>query len=157
MTTPSESPSCCNPGTIDTKSTNSGKSNERFIDLFNRVITVGQAVALIFIAIAALYGVGESVFSLFEGQKVQIGMLLMIFLYIEILSMVKGSRLGTCEIPIHTPIALAIVAVARYLMVDVEHIDALYVMYTSGAILLLVLSLWIVHKSEQSKKFKKLY
>lgn len=135
----------------------SGKSSERFIDLFNRVITVGQAVALIFIAIAALYGVGESVLSLFEGQKVQIGMLLMIFLYIEILSMVKGARLGTCEIPIHTPIALAIVAVARYLMVDVEHIDALYVMYTSGAILLLVLSLWVVRKSERNQNFEKLY
>lgn len=134
-----------------------GKPNESFINLFNRIITVGQAIALIVIAIAALYGVGESVLSLFEGQKVQIGMLLMIFLYIEILSMVKGSRLGTCEIPIHTPIALAIVAVARYLMVDVEHIDALYVMYTSGAILLLVLSLWIVHKSEQTKGFKKLF
>ena len=42
-------------------------------------------------------------------------------------------------------------------MVDVEHIDALYVMYISGAILLLVLSLWIVHNSEQTKGFKKLF
>ena len=58
---------------------------------------------------------------------------------------------------LRTLVALAIVAVARYLMVDVEHIDALYVMYTSGAILLLVLSLWIVHKSEQTKGFKKLF
>ena len=63
--------------------------------------------------------------------------------------MVKGSRLGTREIPIHTPIALAIVAVARYLMVDVEHIDALYIAYLSGAILILVLSLWVVRKSEK--------
>ncbi len=125
------------------------QEQNRLIDLFNRVITAGQAVALVVIAIAALYGVGESAVALFEGQKVQIGMLLMIFLYIEILAMVKGSRLGTREIPIHTPIALALVAVARYLMVDVEHIDALYVMYTSGAILLLVLSLWVVRKSER--------
>ena len=41
------------------------------------------------------------------------------------------------------------VAVARYLMVDVEHIDALYIAYLSGAILILVLSLWVVRKSEK--------
>ena len=40
-------------------------------------------------------------------------------------------------------------AVARYLMVDVEHIDALYIAYLSGAILILVLSLWVVRKSEK--------
>ena len=125
------------------------ENSNMLITLFNRIITVGQAVALIAIAAAALYGVGDSILKLFSHNSVEIGMLLLIFLYLEILSMVKGSRLGTREIPIHTPIALAIVAVARYLMVDVEHIDALYIAYLSGAILILVLSLWIVRKSEK--------
>ena len=71
----------------------------------------------------------------------------MLFLYIEILSMVKGSSLGTREIPIHTPIALAIVAVARYIVVDVEHINALTMASTAGAILLLVIALWILKKT----------
>ena len=125
------------------------ENSNMLIALFNRIITVGQAVALIAIAAAALYGVGDSILKLFSHNSIEIGMLLLIFLYLEILSMVKGSRLGTREIPIHTPIALAIVAVARYLMVDVEHIDALYIAYLSGAILILVLSLWIVRKSEK--------
>ncbi len=125
------------------------ENSNMLITLFNRIITVGQAVALIAIAAAALYGVGDSILKLFSHNSIEIGMLLLIFLYLEILSMVKGSRLGTREIPIHTPIALAIVAVARYLMVDVEHIDALYIAYLSGAILILVLSLWIVRKSEK--------
>ncbi len=147
------SPSSIEPGAPhEAPAAGKQEPDNRLVDLFNRVITAGQAVALVAIAVAALYGVGESVSSLFDGKSVQISMLLMIFLYIEILSMVKGSRLGTREIPIHTPIALAIVAVARYLMVDVEHIDALYVMYTSGAILLLVLSLWVVRKSERGGK-----
>ena len=125
------------------------EDSNMLITIFNRIITAGQAVALIAIAAAALYGVGDSILKMFSHDSIQIGMLLLIFLYIEILSMVKGSRLGTREIPIHTPIALAIVAVARYLMVDVEHIDALYIAYLSGAILILVLSLWIVRKSEK--------
>ena len=75
------------------------------------------------------------------------GDLLMLFLYVEILSMVKGAALGTREIPIHTPIALAIVAVARYIVVDVEHISPNYMLFTSSSILVLVLALWLVRKA----------
>ena len=70
--------------------------------------------------------------------------LLLLFLYIEILSMVKGSALGTREIPIRTPVALAIVAVARYIVVDVEHMTPAFMLMTAGAILVLVCALWVL-------------
>lgn len=38
-----------------------------------------------------------------ELEKASLGDLLLLFLYIEILSMVKGSALGSREIPIRTP------------------------------------------------------
>ena len=70
--------------------------------------------------------------------------LILLFLYIEILSMVKGSALGTREIPIRTPVALAIVAVARYIVVDVEHMTPAFMLMTAGAILVLVCALWVL-------------
>ena len=110
-------------------------------------ITYAQAAALIAIAVAAVGGIGQAAWEMIAARSISLGDLLMLFLYIEILSMVKGSSLGTREIPIHTPIALAIVAVARYIVVDVEHINALTMASTAGAILLLVIALWILKKT----------
>jgi len=110
-------------------------------------LTYAQAAALIAIAVAAVGGIGQAAWEMIAARSISLGDLLMLFLYIEILSMVKGSSLGTREIPIHTPIALAIVAVARYIVVDVEHINALTMASTAGAILLLVIALWILKKT----------
>lgn len=117
-----------------------------FSQRFNRWLTYGQSIALVAIAIATLVGIGLSIWEMVGKETVGLGDLLMLFLYIEILSMVKGGALGTREIPIHTPIALAIVAVARYIVVDVEHLKPLYMFLTSASILVLVLALWIVRR-----------
>ncbi len=111
---------------------------------FNSVLTVAQGFALIAIAIAALVGICSSIWSMVETKNAGLGDLLLLFLYIEILSMVKGSALGTREIPIRTPVALAIVAVARYIVVDVEHMTPTFMLMTSGAILVLVCALWVL-------------
>ena len=115
--------------------------------VFNRWLTYGQAAALVAIAIAAVGGIGQAIYEMIVAKSIGLGDLLMLFLYVEILSMVKGSALGTQEIPIHTPIALAIVAVARYIVVDVEHINPNYMLFTSSSILVLVLALWLVRRS----------
>ena len=120
------------------------ESTERRIRRFNGVLSVAQGAGLLAIAFAALVGIGQSIWEIFSAGSAEIGSLLMIFLYIEILSMVKGARLGTRELPIHTPVALAIVAVARYLVVDIEHITPTLMLYASGAILVLVIGLKIV-------------
>lgn len=111
---------------------------------FNSVLTVAQGFALIAIAIAALVGICSSIWSMIETKNAGLGDLLLLFLYIEILSMVKGSALGTREIPIRTPVALAIVAVARYIVVDVEHMTPTFMLMTAGAILVLVCALWVL-------------
>ena len=111
---------------------------------FKSVLTVAQGFALIAIAIAALVGICSSIWSMIETKNAGLGDLLLLFLYIEILSMVKGSALGTREIPIRTPVALAIVAVARYIVVDVEHMTPTFMLMTAGAILVLVCALWVL-------------
>ena len=55
-----------------------------------------------------------------------------------------SDALGTREIPIRTPVALAIVAVARYIVVDVEHMTPAFMLMTAGAILVLVCALWVL-------------
>ena len=130
---------------VDRTSTPCTTATRRLADVsrtFNQWLTYGQAAALIAIAVAAIGG-----WEMIAARSISLGDLLMLFLYVEILSMVKGAALGTREIPIHTPIALAIVAVARYIVVDVEHISPNYMLFTSSSILVLVLALWLVRKA----------
>ena len=58
---------------------------------FNSVLTFAQGFALVAIAVAALVGICSSIWSMVELEKASLGDLLLLFLYIEILSMVKGS------------------------------------------------------------------
>ena len=113
---------------------------------FNSVLTCAQGFALIAIAVAALVGICSAIWSMVDTRTAGLGDLLLLFLYIEILSMVKGSALGTREIPIRTPVALAIVAVARYIVVDVEHMSPTFMLLTACAILVLVMALWVLSK-----------
>ncbi len=120
---------------------------ERASHTFNLWLTYAQAAALCAIALAAVGGIGQAIYEMIAARDISLGDLLMLFLYVEILSMVKGASLGTREIPIHTPIALAIVAVSRYIVVDVEHITAVTTLCTAAAILLLVFALWLIQKT----------
>lgn len=121
-------------------------------EIFSLWLTYAQAAALIAIAVAAIVGIVQSVWAMVDVGNIRLGDLLMLFLYVEILSMVKGAALGTREVPIHTPIALAIVAVARYIVVDIEHLGAIAMLCTSTSIILLVLALWVIRKAERRSR-----
>lgn len=127
----------------------SSRTLSRTSEVFNLWLTYAQAGALTAIAVAAVAGIIQSVLEMIGIGSIRLGDLLMLFLYVEILSMVKGAALGTREVPIHTPIALAIVAVARYIVVDIEHLSAVAMLCTSTAIVLLVLALWVIRRTER--------
>lgn len=132
---------------MDTQCNDDGVKLEAASRRINRWLTYGQAIAMVAIAIAALSSIGMEIGDMIMQKSAGLGDLLMLFLYVEILSMVKGAALGTQEIPIHTPIALAIVAVARYIVVDVEHLDSNYMLMLSLSIFVLVAALWIIKKA----------
>ena len=58
---------------------------------FNQWLTYGQAAALIAIAVAAIGGIGQAGWEMIAARSISLGDLLMLFLYVEILSMVKLS------------------------------------------------------------------
>lgn len=86
---------------------------------------------------------------MWENRSSTLGNLLLLFLYVEILAMVKQYALGTRELPVRTPIILAIVAVARCMIVEVERIEPTWLLAGSLAILVLTLALWIIQYLRQ--------
>jgi protein PsiE len=92
------------------------------------VITVATVIA----------GVGE-VGHMWNAGLVTLADLLLLFLYLEILAMV-GLYFQSGKLPVRFPIYIAIVALARYLVLDMKNLDLWHMLGIAGAILLLTLA-----------------
>jgi protein PsiE len=65
------------------------------------------------------------------------------FLYLEILAMV-GLYFKSGRLPIRFPIYIAIVALARYLVLDMKNLDEYRILGVTAAILLLTISVLVI-------------
>jgi protein PsiE len=96
---------------------------------------LGLAVITIATIIAGIHEVGIMI----EAGTVTLGDLLLMFLYLEILAMV-GLYFQSGRLPVRFPIYIAIVALARYLVLDMKNLDAYRIIGVTAAILLLTLA-----------------
>jgi protein PsiE len=97
-----------------------------------------EFIGLIIITIATtVAGVGE-VNTMINAGAVTLADLLLMFLYLEILAMV-GLYFQSGRLPVRFPIYIAIVALARYLVLDMKNLDMWQMLTVAGAILLLTL------------------
>jgi protein PsiE len=92
------------------------------------VITIATVIA----------GIGE-VGIMLEAQAVTLADLLLLFLYLEILAMV-GLYFQSGKLPVRFPLYIAIVALARYLVLDMKNLDLWHMLGIAGSILLLTLA-----------------
>ena len=81
--------------------------------------------------------------------------LLLLFIYLEVLTMV-AVYYESGELPIKIPLYIAIVALARYLILDMKNIDTWRILGITAAILLLGASIIVIHycKEKMSDKVK---
>jgi protein PsiE len=77
--------------------------------------------------------------AMIEARKVTLADLLLMFLYLEVLAMI-GQYFRSGHIPVRYPLYIAMVALARYLILDIKELTELRVVATAGAILLLTLA-----------------
>jgi protein PsiE len=96
---------------------------------------LGLAVITIATIIAGIHEVGIMI----QAGTVTLGDLLLMFLYLEILAMV-GLYFQSGRLPVRFPIYIAIVALARYLVLDMKNLDEYRIMGVTAAILMLTLA-----------------
>ena len=109
-------------------------------DKFETLLLIIQAGALIIITIATAVAI---VADMFATKSIGLANLLLLFLFIEILSMVRQYSLGQHELKLKTPLVITVVAVARYLIINMEHLTSKWILLTSVSILILTISLLI--------------
>ena len=115
------------------------KINEKFETL----LLIIQAGALIIITIATAVAIVAEGYDMFVTKSIGLANLLLLFLFIEILSMVRQYSLGQHELKLKTPLVITVVAVARYLIINMEHLTSKWILLTSVSILILTIALLI--------------
>ena len=107
---------------------------------FDRLFNVCQFLGLSAIAIAAIVGFGTELWRMVTADTIALGDLL--FLYTEVMVMARAALHSHHELAIAMPIAIAIVAMGRYMVVSSDH-NALHQMMYAGAIFILVAALFL--------------
>ena len=102
-----------------------------------------EHVGLLIIAIATVIAVGFEVVSMFRAGHVELADLLLLFIYLEVLAMV-GIYLDSGKLPVRMPIYIAIVALARYLILDMKNLDTMRMIGIAGAALVLAVTVLVI-------------
>jgi protein PsiE len=103
---------------------------------------VGQGV-LIIIAIATIFAIFQAINHIWLARAISVGDLLLLFLYLEVMSMLDH-YLGSGNLPVRYPLYIGIIALARYLVLDIAEIDALRMFALSGSIFLIAMAILVV-------------
>ena len=93
--------------------------SEKIKAVVNHSLAIAQDIGLIIVAIATLVAVGIEINFMFENGTVLLTDLLLLFIYLEVLTMV-AVYYKSGELPIKFPLYIAIVALARYLILDMK-------------------------------------
>ena len=115
----------------------------------NKAIVVAENIGLIIIAIATVIAVGIEVTSMVSAKTVTLADLLLLFIYLEVLAMV-AMYLDSGKLPVRMPLYIAIVALARYLILDMKSMDNWRMLGISGAILLITIAV-LLHRYGHTK------
>ena len=99
-----------------------------------------EDIGLIIIAISTVIAVGVEVSSMFDARTVTLADLLLLFIYLEVLAMV-AIYLDSGKLPVRMPLYIAIVALARYMILDMKSLDTWRMLGVAGAVLLIALAI----------------
>ena len=103
---------------------------------------VEQAV-LITIAMATIFAVFQAIAHIWQARAITVGDLLLLFLYLEVMSMLNH-YLGSGNLPVRYPLYIGIIALARFLVLDVAEIDAFRMIALSSSIFLIAIAILII-------------
>lgn len=102
-----------------------------------------EYAGLIVIGIATVIAGIQEVLRMIAAREVSLGDLLLLFIYLEVIAMV-AIYMEAHKLPVRLPIYIAIVALARYVILDFKEMDAWRVIAVAGSILLLAFAVLVI-------------
>ncbi|MDP2133118.1 MAG: phosphate-starvation-inducible PsiE family protein [Sulfuritalea sp.] len=112
---------------------------DRLRKVFSRGLDLVEYAGLVVIAIATTIAMYQEAMVMIEAHRVTLADLLLMFLYLEVLAMI-GQYLKSGQIQVRFPLYIGMVALARYLILDVKDMSELRMLGVAAAIFLLTLA-----------------
>jgi protein PsiE len=102
-----------------------------------------ETIGLVIITLATVVAGISEVRTMVVAGGVTLADLLLLFLYLEILAMV-GVYFQSGQLPVRFPIYIAIVALARYLVLDMKSLDVWRMLGVAASMLLLAVAVLVI-------------
>jgi len=116
---------------------------KRIHGIFQRGLTFVEYAGLVVIGFATTYAMFEEVAAMIQAARVTLADLLLMFLYLEVLAMI-GQYFNSGQLPVRFPLYIAMVAMARYIILDIKELTELRMLAVSAAILLLTIAVLVI-------------
>lgn len=109
----------------------------------SKVILAIEHVGLLIVLGAAVFAAAQEIVAMWHSGHVGISDLLLLFIYLEVVTMSSVYwRIG--RLPVRIPLYIAMVALARHLILNAEAASAWTVLAEAGAILILAVAVLLV-------------
>lgn len=109
----------------------------------HKALVAIQDLGLLVIAVATVIAIGFEIFTMIEARAVTLADLLLMFIYLEVLAMV-AIYLDSGQLPVRIPLYIAIIALARYLILDMKNMDTWRMLGVAGAALLIAVAILVI-------------
>ena len=108
-----------------------------------RLGTLIEDIGLMLILLTTLVAAGQEVAHMFSARTVGLSDLLLLFIYLEVIAMVHAYW-QSGQLPVRMPLYIGVVALARYLILDIKAMDEWRMLAVAGAIVLLALAVLVI-------------
>jgi protein PsiE len=114
------------------------------IQQFNHsALSLIEHIGLLVIAIATVFAMSSEVMLMLDNKTVTLTDLLMLFLYLEVVAMIQRYYTSG-KLPVRFPLYIGIVALARYLILDMKSMDEWRLIAITSSILLLAMAILLI-------------
>ena len=116
---------------------------DRIRRFLNGGLDAVEYLGLLTIAFATTVAMTEEVWLMAEARHVALSDLLMMFLYLEVLAMI-AQYFKWGKLPVRYPLYIAIVALARYMVLDIKNMTEWRMLAVSAGIFLLTVAVLVI-------------
>lgn len=123
------------------------QSNDPRFTKINRFFTLGlgavEYFGLLVIGFATTIAIFQEIMLMIGSRTVRLADLLLMFLYLEVLAMI-GQYFRTGQLPVRFPLYIAMVAMARYIILELKEMTEWKLLAVSLSIVLLTLAVLVI-------------
>lgn len=112
-------------------------------EYIHRLMVLIENAGLLVIGIATIFAMTSEVTTMVHTMQVTLSDLLLLFLYLEVMAMV-GLYYHSGRLPVRFPLYIGMVALARYLILDMKAMDDWRMLAVTASILMLTMAVFLI-------------